>query len=83
MALVSHTFPIFTTKEVIFLRGAETGYLTLEDLARRWRVKPKWIYSNHRQLGIPSLYLGRQLRFPLRQVEDWEVMNSRNLPMVQ
>lgn len=56
----------------------QPSYLTLDDLAERWQVNPKWIYSNHRRLGIPRLHLGRQLRFPLREVEEWELRNLEN-----
>lgn len=52
-------------------------YLTLHDLAMRWRTTGKWIYNNHRRLRVPSLKLGRQLRFRRDFIEQWERQNHR------
>lgn len=54
-------------------------FLTLDELAARWKVKRKWVYSNHSRLGVPILPLGRQLRFPIAQLEEWETKNLRCL----
>ena len=58
---------------------ASAEYLTLQDLAIRWRTNEKWIYSNHRRLRIPSLKLGRQLRFRRDFIERWERQNHRHI----
>lgn len=57
-----------------------SAFLTLDDLANRWRVKGKWVYSNHRRLGLPRLPIGGHLRFPLEGIEEWERRNVCNYP---
>jgi hypothetical protein len=60
------------------LRQVESKFLTIEEVATRWNVKTKWLYSNHSRLRIPNLTLGRQLRFPIRQLEQWETDNLQH-----
>lgn len=48
-------------------------YLTLQELASRWKVSPGWIYKNRKRIGIPSIKPGGQvLRFPLDCLLAWE-----------
>lgn len=43
--------------------------LTINDLAARLQVKASWLYQNHRNLGLPAIKLGNQLRFDPADVE--------------
>lgn len=52
-------------------------FLTVKQLADRWRKSDQWIYSNYRRLGLKVLPIGQQLRFPLDVVEAWEQAHIR------
>ncbi len=43
--------------------------LTVDDLAARLSVKTSWLYQNHRNLGLPAIKLGNQLRFDPADVD--------------
>jgi len=60
------------------LSPTDKHFLTLGELASRWQTKEQWIYNNHARLRIPNLRLGRGLRFPLRELEEWEREHLRN-----
>jgi predicted DNA-binding transcriptional regulator AlpA len=51
--------------------------LTVGQLADRWQKSKKWIYSNHRSIGLKVLPIGQQLRFPVEEVEAWEQSQLR------
>ena len=51
--------------------------LTVGQLAERWQKSDQWIYSNYRRIGLKVLSIGQQLRFPLGEVEAWELANLR------
>ncbi len=52
--------------------STETDLLTVKQLARRWNKSVWWIYENRVPLGIPCIRLGKQLRFKLNAIEEWE-----------
>jgi hypothetical protein len=54
------------------LSEAPDVYLSISDLASRWKKSDWWVYTNHKELGVPCLKLGRQLRFPLDGIIKWE-----------
>jgi excisionase family DNA binding protein len=56
--------------------NTEEGFLTVPELAQRWRVDKHWIYRNLDLLGIPHLRFGRAIRFSLKDIQDWEQQNS-------
>lgn len=45
--------------------------MTVQELAAYLHVPPSWIYDNHARLGIPSVRVGRMLRFRLTAVDRW------------
>jgi hypothetical protein len=48
-------------------------FLTLKQLADRWEVTPKVVYGmRYRGEGPPGLAVGRELRFRIDDVEEWE-----------
>lgn len=54
------------------------AFLTIEELSKRWKVATHWLYANHRVLGIPTLHIGRRLRFPLKGIEEWEMQCQKH-----
>lgn len=52
-------------------------YLTVTELAHRWRVDKFWVYRNLDLLGIPTLRFGRSIRFAMSDVLEWEKRNSQ------
>jgi len=49
-------------------------FLTIDELAKRLRVKKSWIYRYSRQSGpesIPKIKVGKYLRFRLNEVMKW------------
>ena len=46
--------------------------LTPEELAQRWRIKPRTVREMIRTRRLPGLYLGRIVRISLRDVERLE-----------
>jgi len=61
------------------LSPVEKEFLTVDDLADRWQAKKQWIYNNHARLEIPSMSLGRGLRFRRKCIEEWERKQHRYL----
>lgn len=57
--------------------STDSPCLTVGQLASRWQKSPQWIYSNYRRIGLKVLPLGRQIRFPLDEVESWEQKQMR------
>ena len=55
------------------LINAPDVYLSISELAKRWKKSDWWVYTNHKELGIPCLKLGRELRFPLNGIVQWEL----------
>ena len=51
--------------------------LTVGQLADRWQKSDQWIYSNYRRIGLKVLPIGQQLRFPIKEVEQWEKSRLR------
>lgn len=60
------------------LSKAPDIYLSISDLAERWKKSDWWVYTNHQKLGVPHLKLGRELRFPLDGVLSWEQKRTRS-----
>ncbi|MFC5705400.1 helix-turn-helix transcriptional regulator [Aeromonas eucrenophila] len=60
----------------------EDKMITRSELAQRWRVSKSWV---DKQMVIapetlpPFVTIGRQTRFPLREVERWESKQLQNL----
>lgn len=52
--------------------------MTLEDLAQFLAVSPRWVYDNHRSLGMPALRIERTLRFRRTQIDAW--LDTRSTP---
>ena len=51
----------------------ESPYLTTKELAKRLKLTVKGVYSlRQSRQGPPALTVGRELRFPLAEVERWE-----------
>jgi hypothetical protein len=55
----------------------QTAVLTVGQLADRWQKSEQWIYSNYRRIGLKVLPIGQQLRFPIGEVEAWELSHLR------
>jgi excisionase family DNA binding protein len=51
--------------------GERPGLLTVQDLARRLGMSPRWIHERTRLRQIPHYRLGRSLRFDLEEVRAW------------
>ncbi len=58
-------------------KNFQEGFLTVPELARRWRVDKYWVYRNLDLLEIPTLRFGRSIRFALTAILEWEQKNSR------
>jgi len=43
--------------------------LTVDEVAERLSVKTSWLYQNHRNLRLPAIKLGNQLRFDPADVD--------------
>lgn len=54
--------------------------LTVKDLAERWQVSPEWIYDAVAAGRIPSVRLGRQVRF---RPDDMDAYLDRHTPTVR
>jgi excisionase family DNA binding protein len=52
-------------------------FLTIEELAIRWKVAAHWLYGNHKAKQIPTLKIGRSLRFPRKEIEEWEAIHTK------
>lgn len=46
-------------------------YVNLDAAAAFLGVRPSWLYANHRALGVPSVRIGRMLRFRLSELTAW------------
>lgn len=55
----------------------QDGFLTVPELAKRWRVDKHWVYRNLDLLQIPTLRLGRLIRFSVASVNEWEKQNAQ------
>lgn len=56
--------------------------LTIQDLSERLRVRKSWIYARTMPRGaskdrIPSIRLGKYLRFDPEKVEEWIANHSK------
>lgn len=49
-----------------------TRLLTADDLAERWQVRAKQVYSLTRQGVLPVVRIGRYCRYRLDAIEAWE-----------
>jgi len=38
----------------------------------RWQVTKEYVYRNRRELGIPTIKLGGNVRFALEDIEEYE-----------
>jgi excisionase family DNA binding protein len=47
-------------------------YLTVTELAERWRVGPRVVYAEIREQRLRSVRVGQQLRVPLDAVHEYE-----------
>ena len=57
-------------------------FLTVSDLAKRWKKPAQWIYSNWREVRLKPVAIGRQLRFRLEDIVLWELENQQT-PEIQ
>ncbi|HEV2345806.1 MAG TPA: helix-turn-helix domain-containing protein [Actinocrinis sp.] len=48
-----------------------SALMTPEQLAEYLGMTPRWVFINHRKLGIPAFKIGRTLRFRRVDVEAW------------
>jgi excisionase family DNA binding protein len=46
--------------------------LTLEEVSKKYRLKPGTIYAMVREKRIPHTKFGRLLRFPVKLMAKWE-----------
>jgi excisionase family DNA binding protein len=46
----------------------ESGLLTAEELASRLRVPKSWVYEQSRQDRLPTVRVGKYIRFELQEV---------------
>jgi len=46
--------------------------LTAEQLAERWQCRPAFIWRLARRKEIPTVRIGRYVRFRLESIESWE-----------
>ena len=51
--------------------------LTAEQLAQRWQVTKEWVYRNRKELHIPTINLGGNVRFALDDIENFENTHRR------
>jgi hypothetical protein len=51
------------------------SHLTVEQLAQRWNKTKWWIYENRKLVGLKAIHVGKQLRFRIEDIEDWEASN--------
>jgi ATP-independent RNA helicase DbpA len=51
--------------------GILENLLTTDELAIYLRKTPKWVRDNRVTLGIPSLRIGKHLRFHQKDIDDW------------
>ena len=51
-------------------------FLTVFDLAERWKKPAQWIYSNWKYIGLNPIAIGKQLRFRLEDIVRWELDNE-------
>ena len=48
-------------------------FLSVEDICARWKVQPTVVYGlRYRNAGPPAVRVGRELRFRIDDVEQWE-----------
>ena len=45
--------------------------LTIDEVAKRFKVRKSWLYERTRTGAIPVRRLGRQLRFSARELDEW------------
>jgi excisionase family DNA binding protein len=50
-------------------------HLTVEQLAERLNKTKWWIYENRKLVGLRAIHVGKQLRFRVEDVEEWEAAN--------
>jgi hypothetical protein len=53
----------------------ENELWTVEELARRWRLKPSWLYQHMGEL--PHIKLGNLVRFDPQELESFHRLASR------
>jgi excisionase family DNA binding protein len=58
-------------------RATGTRLLTAAELAERWQVPASHVYRLAREGGLPSVKLGRYVRFRLDLIERWERVADR------
>lgn len=58
------------------VRAQREQLLTADDLAKRWQVSKAHVYRLAREGKIPSVNLGRFIRFRLDQIEEWELRSE-------
>lgn len=51
------------------------SHLTVEQLAMRLNKTKWWIYENRKSVGLRAIHVGKQLRFRIEDVEEWEAAN--------
>jgi excisionase family DNA binding protein len=53
--------------------------LTAEQVAEMLGVRPGWVYAESRAHRIPTVHLGRYVRYRQEAIEEWIV--SREVPV--
>lgn len=52
----------------------EDDFLTVDELAEKWKVQKSWIYARTMETGpnsIPRIKIGKYLRFEWNRVQEW------------
>ena len=58
--------------------GHQANLLTAEQLAERLQVHKNWVYEQSRQGNIPTIRVGRHIRFSLHEVLTHQRQNGRS-----
>jgi len=53
--------------------------LNAREVATMLRVRPERVYELARTGGIPTVRIGRQVRFHVRAIEEWAARGGHNL----
>lgn len=54
----------------------ESGLLTMDQLAERWEVSRRLVQDLKSSNKIPFVMIGGAVRFPLKDIEQWEARNT-------
>jgi predicted DNA-binding transcriptional regulator AlpA len=57
------------------MRIMSEKHLDASQLAERWGKPISWVYSNWKRLRVPAIRVGQAIRFPLKDIVQWEERN--------